>query len=151
MNATFVRRTRSLASPGVGHSEAGPPKFIVSFLFHAFFYNSNVWAHDQLYSVWSNTRKKQTSPESKPYICPKFLQKPNFIVILNACSWIPTQTVLHELEIFSNHHVTECRKNVPNAIYNAHGWLMKYKYIAAQYDEQERVCWMTFTIFALLS
>jgi len=28
---------------------------------------------------------------------------------------------------------------------------MKQKHIAAQYDEQERVCWMTFTIFALSS
>jgi len=34
-------------------------------------------------------------------------------------------TALHELEIFHNYHVTECRKNVPNAIYNANGWLIK--------------------------
>jgi len=61
------------------------------------------------------------------------------------------QTVLHELEIFRNYHVTECRRNVPNAIYNARGWLIKQKHIAAQCDEQERVCWMTFTIFALPS
>jgi len=31
------------------------------------------------------------------------------------------QTVLHELEIFHNYHVTECRKYVQNAVYNAHG------------------------------
>ena len=48
---------------------------------------------------------------------PKVPQKPNFIVILKACTWKSTQTVLHELEIFPNYHVTECRKNVPNAIY----------------------------------
>jgi len=35
------------------------------------------------------------------------------------------QTVLHELEIFHNYPVTECRKNVPNAIYNTHDWLIK--------------------------
>jgi len=33
----------------------------------------------------------------------KVPQKPNFIVILNALAWIPTQTVLHELEIFHNY------------------------------------------------
>ena len=52
---------------------------------------------------------------------PKVPQKSNFIVILNVWTWTPMQTVLHELEIFHNYHVTECRKNVPNAIYNAHG------------------------------
>jgi len=31
------------------------------------------------------------------------------------------QTVLHELEIFRNYHVTEYKKNVPNTIYNTHG------------------------------
>jgi len=31
------------------------------------------------------------------------------------------QTILHELEIFCNYHVTACKKNVPNAIYNVHG------------------------------
>jgi len=35
------------------------------------------------------------------------------------------QTVLYELERFHNDHVTECRKNVSNARYNAHGWLIK--------------------------
>ena len=43
------------------------------------------------------------------------------------------------------------RKNVPNTIYNAHGWLIKQKHIAVLYDEQERVCWMTLSIFALPS
>jgi len=52
---------------------------------------------------------------------PKVPQKPNFIDILNAWTWIPVQTVLHESEIFHNYHVTECGKNVPNAIYNTHG------------------------------
>jgi len=80
---------------------------------------------------------------------PKVSQNPNFIVILNAWTWIPMQTVLHELETFRNYDVTECRKNVPNAVHNACGWLIKYKHIAALYDEQERVCWMTLSIFAL--
>jgi len=56
---------------------------------------------------------------------PKVPQKPNVIVILNARTWIPMQTVLYELERFHNDHVTECRKNVSNARYNAHGWLIK--------------------------
>jgi len=64
--------------------------------------------------------KKQTSLESKPRICPS-PQKPNFIVILNSWTWKTTQTVLDELDIFHNYHVKECRKDVPNAMYNAHG------------------------------
>jgi len=52
---------------------------------------------------------------------PKVPQKPNFVVILKAWTWMPMQTVLHELEIFHNYHVTQCRTNVQNAIYNAHG------------------------------
>jgi len=95
--------------------------------------------------------KKHASLVSKPTDPPKVPQKPNFIVILNAWTWIPMQTVLHELEVFHNYPVIECRKNVPNAIYNAHDRLIKQKHISAQYDEQERACWMRFTIFALPS
>jgi len=70
------------------------------------------------------TKKTRFTSEQTIHL-PKVPPKPNFIVIRNAWTWIPVQTVLHELEIFHNYHVTECRKNVPTAIYNAHGWLMK--------------------------
>jgi len=34
------------------------------------------------------------------------------------------RTVLHELEIFRNYHVTDCRKIVLNAIYQ--GWAINF-------------------------
>jgi len=71
-----------------------------------------------------NTKKTRFTSEQTIHLS-KVAQKPNFIVILNAWTWIPMQTVLHELEIFHNYHVTEWRKNVPNAVYNAHGSLIK--------------------------
>jgi len=38
----------------------------------AFLHKGNVWAHDQLFTLWRNTRKKQSSQESNPRIRPKF-------------------------------------------------------------------------------
>ena len=42
----------------------------------AFLYKDKVWAHDQLYSVWRNTRKKHASLVSKLYIRPKYPKNP---------------------------------------------------------------------------
>jgi len=59
---------------------------------------------------------KKTAVTSETTIHPPTVpQASNFIDILNAWTWIPVQTVLHDLEIFHNYHVTESRKNVPNA------------------------------------
>jgi len=68
------------------------------------------------------TKKTRFTNEQTIHLPTKVPQKPNFIVILNAWTWIPMQSVLHELEMFHNYHVTEFRKNAPNALYNnAHG------------------------------
>jgi len=61
--------------------------------------------------------KSQLDTRLLPYIRPKFPKAQSFLMHglgyqckLSSCT-----------EIFRNYHVAECRKNVPNAIYNAHG------------------------------
>ena len=40
-------------------------------------HKGKVWAHDQSSALWRNTRKKQTSQENDPCICPKFPKSPS--------------------------------------------------------------------------
>jgi len=42
--------------------------------------------------------KKPHSTSEQTIHPPKVPQKPNFIVILNAWTWTPVQTVLHEIQ-----------------------------------------------------
>ena len=82
LNGTFVRRTGNLEKT-VTWTEI---HFSLSVTTHAdaFLCKGNIWGHDQLSTLWHNTRKKHTSQESNTYISPKFPQKPKFIVIINA-------------------------------------------------------------------
>jgi len=103
-------------------------------------YNSNSLAavlHINKSNAAGNS-KRLYSPVPNPKEC---------IANVYVWTWIPLQSVLYVILQLSWHR---CRNNVPNKIYKTDVWLMKSKHIATHYNnEQERVCWMTFTNLAL--
>ena len=77
LNDTFIGRTTDLEKTvNMNRLLIWLP---VTTIADAFLHKGNVWAHDQLSTLWRNTRKQQTSQESNPCIRPKFPKSPSFI------------------------------------------------------------------------